>query len=209
MGLLVTGNREEKTVHGAAKGYSLFDLKGDIETLLEPSTVDGKGVRFKAGERVGSHWRTAAAGQIWLADTKLGCFGQLHPAICAEHKIGQQVFAAEIELSLLHPLWRSEPKAKPIARFPSIQRDLSIIVDHDVTYGEIESAIGDTHIEELFRIFPFDLYRGGQLPRDKKGISIRLVYQRLDRTLLEEDANRFDQVVLARLRERFGAQLRR
>ncbi len=208
VGLLVTGNLEEKTVHGAAKGYALFDLKGDIETLLEPSTVDGKGVRFKACERVGSHWSTAAAGQIWFGDTKLGCFGQLHPAICAEHKIGQPVFAAEIELSLLHPLWRSEPKARPIARFPSIQRDLSIIVDHDVTYGDIESAIWDTHIEELFQIFPFDLYRGGQLPRDKKGISIRLVYQRLDRTLLEEDANRFDQVVLARLRDRFGAQLR-
>lgn len=209
VGLLVTGNLEEKTVHGAAKGYSLFDLKGDIETLLEPSTFGEQDVRFEACERMDSHWSSVAAGQIRLGDVTLGCFGQLDPGICADHKIGQPVFVAEIELSLLHPLWRSEPKARQIPRFPSIQRDLSIVVDGDVTYGDIEAAIWDTQIEELLRMFPFDLYQGGRLPHGKKGISIRLVYQRLDRTLVEEDANRFDQVVLARLKDRFGAQLRR
>ncbi|MCY3756907.1 MAG: phenylalanine--tRNA ligase subunit beta, partial [Acidobacteria bacterium] len=118
------------------------------------------------------------------------------------------VFAAEIELGRLHPLWRSEPRASEIPRFPAIQRDLSIVVDGDVSYGDIESAIRDTQIEELHWIFPFDLYQGGRLPHGKKGMSIRLVYQRLDRTLVEEDANRFDQAVLASLRDRFGAQLR-
>ncbi|MDE2965202.1 MAG: hypothetical protein OXU26_14930, partial [Acidobacteriota bacterium] len=130
------------------------------------------------------------------------------PGICADHKIGQPVFAAEIELGQLHPLWHSEPRAGKIPRFPAIQRDLAIVVDGDVSYGAIESAIRDIRIEELHSIYPFDLYQGGQLPRGKKGISIRLVYQRLDRTLLEEDANRFDQAVLAGLRDRLGAQLR-
>ena len=208
VGLLVTGNLEEKTVHGAARAYSLFDLKGDMETLLEPSTLGGPAVRFEACDKVDSHWSAVAAGQIRLGDAKLGSFGQLDPGICAGHKIGQPVFAAEIELGRLHPLWRSEPRASEIPRFPAIQRDLSIVVDGDVSYGEIESAIRDTRIEELHWIFPFDLYQGGRLPRGKKGISIRLVYQRLDRTLVEEDANRFDQAVLASLRDRFGAQLR-
>ena len=209
LGLLATGNLEEKTVHGAAKGYSLFDLKGDIETLLEPSTIGEQVVRFATCEKVDSHWSSVAVGQIQLGDVKLGCFGQLHPDICADHKIGQPVFAAEIEMSRLHPLWQSEPRARQIPRFPSIQRDLSIVVDGGVSFADIESAIRDTQIEELLRILPFDLYRGGRLPRGKKGISIRLVYQRLDRTLVEEDANRFDQVVLARLKDRFGARLRR
>lgn len=208
VGLLVTGNLEEKTVHGAARAYSLFDLKGDMETLLEPSTLGGPAVRFEACDKVDSHWSAVAAGQIRLGDAKLGSFGQLDPGICAGHKIGQPVFAAEIELGRLHPLWRSEPRASEIPRFPAIQRDLSIVVDGDVSYGEIESAIRDTRIEELHWIFPFDQYQGGRLPRGKKGISIRLVYQRLDRTLVEEDANRFDQAVLASLRDRFGAQLR-
>ena len=208
VGLLVTGNLEEKTVHGAAQAYSLFDLKGDIETLLEPSTLGEEDVRFEACDKVDSHWSSVAAGQIRLGDAELGSFGQLDPGICSDHKIGQPVFAAEIELSQLHPLWRSEPRARQIPRFPAIQRDLSIVVDGDVSYRDIESAIRDTRIQELLSIFPFDLYHGGRLPRGKKGISIRLVYQRLDRTLVEEDANRFDQAVLAILRDRFGAQLR-
>lgn len=208
VGLLATGNLEEKTVHGAAKAYSLFDLKGDIETLLEPSTPGRQEFRFEACVKVDSHWSAVAAGRIRLGDAKLGCFGQLNPGICSDHKIGQPVFAAEIELGRLHPLWRSEPRARKIPRFPAIQRDLSIVVDGDVRYGDIESAIRDTQIEELHWIFPFDLYQGGRLPHGKKGISIRLIYQRLDRTLVEEDANRFDKAVLASLRDRFGAQLR-
>ena len=208
VGLLVTGNLEEKTVHGAAKAYSLFDLKGDLETLLEPSTLGDQAVRFEACDKVDSHWSGVAAGQIRLGDARLGSFGQLDSGICGDHKIGQPVFAAEIELRQLHPLWRSEPRARKIPRFPAIQRDLSIVVDGDVSYGDIESAIRDTRIEELGWIFPFDLYQGGRLPRGKKGISIRLVYQRLDRTLVEEDANRFDQAVLASLRDRLGAELR-
>lgn len=208
VGLLVTGNLEEKTVHGAAKAYSLFDLKGDIETLLEPSTPGKEDVRFEACDKLDSHWSSVAAGQIRLGDAELGSFGKLDPGICSDHKIGQPVFAAEIELNQLHPLWRSEPRARRIPRFPAIQRDLSIVVDGDVSYGDIESAIRGTRIRELHSIFPFDLYRGGRLPHGKKGISIRLVYQRLDRTLVEEDANRFDQAVLASLRDRFGAQLR-
>lgn len=208
VGLMVTGNLEEKTVHGAAKAYSLFDLKGDLETLLEPSTPGDQVVRFEACDKVNSHWSAVAAGQIRLGDARLGSFGQLDPGICADHKIEQPVFAAEIELGQLHPLWHSEPRARKIPRFPAIQRDLSIVVDGDVSYGDIESAIRDTRIEELHGIFPFDLYQGGRLPRGKKGISIRLVYQRLDRTLVEEDANRFDQAVLASLRDRLGAELR-
>ena len=208
LGLLVTGNLEEKTVHGAAKAYSLFDLKGDLETLLEPSTLGDQAVRFEAGDKVDPHWSAVAAGQIRLGDATLGSFGQLDPRICLDHKIGQPVFAAEIELGRLHPLWSSEPRAGKIPRFPAIQRDLSIVVDEDVSYGDIESAIRDTQIEDLQGIFPFDLYQGGRLPRGKKGVSIRLVYQRLDRTLVEEDANRFDQAVLVGLSDRFGAQLR-
>ena len=208
VGLLATGNLQEKTVHGAAEAYSLFDLKGDIETLLESSTLGRQDIRFEASDKGDSHWSAVAAGRIRLGDATLGSFGQLDPGICAGHKIGQPVFAAEIELTRLHPLWRSEPRAREIPRFPGIQRDLSIVVDGDVSYGDIESAIRDTQIEELHWIVPFDLYQGGRLPRGKKGISIRLIYQRLDRTLLEEDANRFDQAVLASLRDRFGAQLR-
>jgi phenylalanyl-tRNA synthetase beta chain len=83
------------------------------------------------------------------------------------------------------------------------------VVDRAITYGEIESAIGETQIEELIQVYPFDLYQGDPLPLGKKGISITLVYQRLDRTLVEEDANRFDRVVLAHLRDRLGAELRR
>ena len=208
VGLLATGNLEEKTVHGAARAFSLFDLKGDIETLLEASTPGEQDVWFEVGEGSDSHWSSVAAGRIRLGDAELGSFGQLDPGICADHKIGQPVFAAEIELGRLHPLWRSEPRVRRIPRFPAIQRDLSIVVDGEVSYGDIESAIRDIEIEALRAIFPFDLYQGARLPRGKKGISIRLVYQRLDRTLVEEDANRFDQAVLASLRDRFGARLR-
>jgi phenylalanyl-tRNA synthetase beta chain len=93
-------------------------------------------------------------------------------------------------------------------KFPPVQRDLSIVVDKDLDYSKIRSAILQANIAEVQTVFPFDLYTGEKLPPDKKGVSISIIYQAMDRTLTEEEVNRFQEAVLALLREKLGAQLR-
>ena len=94
------------------------------------------------------------------------------------------------------------------SKYPAVLRDLSLVVDQSIDYKLIESAIHLAGIPEVQRVFPFDLYLGDRLPPNKKGISISIVFQGKDRTLLEEEINRYQERILDLLRENLGAQLR-
>ena len=82
------------------------------------------------------------------------------------------------------------------------------MVDKKIDYSSIESAIQSAGIPEIQKVFPFDLYLGDPMPPHKKGISISIVFQGKDRTLLEEEVNRYQERILNLLRENLGAELR-
>jgi len=208
LAMLVSGNLQDKSIHVSSQPFTFFDVKGDIQVLLGSLSILSQAVQFKISNTGVNHWHPGIAGEIWLERTQLGFLGQLHPAICEEYKVKQPVYIAEVWLSVLFPFWKATTKMKIIPRFPSIQRDLSILVDQSVAYAEIESVIWSTGIQELSQVLPFDLYQGDQVGSGKKGISVTLVYQRLDRTLVEEEATCFQQKVLFHLRDKLGAQLR-
>lgn len=208
LAMLVSGNLQDKSIHASSQPFTLFDVKGDIQVLLGSLSILSQAVRFKVGGTGVNYWHPGVAGEIWLEQTQLGFLGQLHPAICEEYKVRQPVYIAEVWLSVLCSFWKVTPKMRKIPRFPSIHRDLSILVDQAVAYAEIESAIWGTGIQELSQVLPFDLYQGDQIPSGKKGISVTLVYQRLDRTLVEAEATCYQERVIAHLRDKLGAELR-
>ena len=208
LGLLVSGNIQEKTIHRSTLVPTFFDIKGDIQVLLESLSIPNRKVQFKKDQKKENYWHPGATGEIWFEEQQLGVLGQLHPKLCNEYKIRQPVFIAEITLRLLYSIAGEAQAFRKIPRFPSIQRDLSIIVDQNINYGEIETAIWETKIRNLSHFFPFDLYQGNQLPRGKKSISITLVYQDPSRTLIEEEATRYDKAILSHLQNKFGVRLR-
>ncbi|MCH2693451.1 MAG: phenylalanine--tRNA ligase subunit beta [Acidobacteriia bacterium] len=208
LGLLISGSIQEKTIHGSALAPTFFDIKGDIEVLLESLSVSKQKIQFQENKKKEDYWHPGASGAIWFEEQQLGILGQLHPKLCSEYKIRQPVFIAEIALQLLYSIAGKTHASRKIPRFPSIQRDLSIVVDEGIKYGEIEAAIWETKIENLSHFFPFDLYQGNQLPSDKKGISITLIYQNPNRTLVEEEAASYDKAILTHLKNKFRVKLR-
>jgi len=207
LGMAATGNAEEKGVHSDSRAISFFDLKGEIELLFQVSwkhvSLEGKVPKYY---HPGFSVRLGREGK-----RDSGFFGQLHPSVCEEYKIRQPVWVAEIPLLLLssgHGLGAVKQIFHEIPRFPSIQRDISLVVDKDVTYSKIESTISRAGIREIQRVFPFDLYAGEHLPAGKKGISISVSYQAFDRTLVEEEVNRYHEAIVALLADKLGAELR-
>ena len=208
LGLLISGRIQEKTIHGSALSPTFFDIKGDIEVLLESLSVSKQKIQFQENKKKEDYWHPGESSAIWFEEQHLGILGQLHPKLCSEYKIRQPVFIAEIALQLLYSIAGKAHAFQKIPRFPSIQRDLSIVVDRGIKYGEIEAAIWETKIENLSHFFPFDLYQGNQLPSDKKGISITLIYQNPNRTLVEEEAASYDKAILTHLKNKFRVKLR-
>jgi len=213
LGFIISGGLEERTVHGLYRELNFFDLKGDMETLLDSLSVPVNEICFRVPGQAFIEtnlrpYHPGALAEIYLGEQKLGVCGQLHPLVCEEYKIKQSVFVAEIPLEDWFNLATGRKVFKEIVKFPSVQRDLSIIVDKDIDYSKIRSAILQANIAEVQTVFPFDLFMGEKLPPGKKGVSVSIIFQATDRTLMEEEVNRFQETVLALLRKKLGAQLR-
>ncbi len=218
LALAATGNAIEKSVHHEGRIFNFFDLKGDVETLLTCLNVSLKEVTFlaanensglgKPAANIPAYYHPGLSAGFVLQGRCHGVLGQLHPTVCDEYKIKQPVWIAEIPLHLWHGFKSNAKVLSEIPKFPPIQRDLSLVVNTDFAYSEIESTIEQANIKEIRRVFPFDLYAGEQLPPGKKGISIGILYQATDRTLVEEEVNRYHETIVALLAEKLGAQLR-
>jgi phenylalanyl-tRNA synthetase beta chain len=118
------------------------------------------------------------------------------------------VFVAEVWLGSCYGFEVEERVFVEFPKYPSVLRDFSIVVDQLTEYRSIESIIHSAGIPEVQKVFPFDLYLGDRLPPNKKGISISIVFQGKDRTLSEEEINRYQEIILKMLRENLGAELR-
>ncbi len=211
LGMIISGNAQEKSAHAGTAAFSFFDLKGDVEILIDALGLPSERVRFvRSPEPVHEpeYYHPAVSCELRLDETKIGALGRLHPVICEAYKIRQAVFVAELWLGSCYGFEIEERVFGEFPKYPAVLRDLSIVVDKKVDYSSIESAIQSAGIPEIQKVFPFDLYLGDPMPPHKKGISISIVFQGKDRTLLEEEINRYQERILNLLRENLGAELR-
>ena len=195
-----TGALQHKTVHGNESDLDFFAVRGDVEVLLEhfnvdptPSTADlppyyhpGRSIRL--GE-------AAVLGELDQHQTNL-------------FKLRQRVYIAEIQIETLYASGRREIAARAIPKYPSIRRDLSLILNRGTDYSGVVGAIKEEGVDELVEIEPFDLLERGPFPDDCYSLAIKLVYQSSDRTLTDDQVQDFEGRIVARLETELGARLR-
>ena len=96
---------------------------------------------------------------------------------------------------------------KEIPKFPSSPRDLTLIMDEGVRAQAVIDQIKNLAKELAVKIEMFDYFKGGQIPKGKKSLSFRILYQAQDRTLLNEEVNKLHFTIVDSLKESFGAEL--
>jgi len=145
--------------------------------------------------------RTARFGDVAV-------FGELHPEIADMFKLRQRIYVAELDVKMI---FRSETRhlVEPIPRFPSIRRDLSLLLDKGILYEEVRAAVRKAGITDLIQIDPVDRLERGPFPETKYSLAISLIYQSNDRTLTDEEVDRFDRQILGLLEQQLGVQLRK
>jgi phenylalanyl-tRNA synthetase beta chain len=120
--------------------------------------------------------------------------------------IEKDVFAVELQVDLLKA--SEKMTLKLIPRYPSVSRDLALIVPDEVTYQEVEEGIWEISIDILQEIQLFDVYKGEQIPAGKKSLGLSLTYQSLTRTLTDQEVNIVHEKVIDHLSKKFCASLR-
>jgi len=132
--------------------------------------------------------------------------GQIHPDVAARFDIDQDVYVFDVVLDDLEPSAGVQRKMTQVPRFPSVEQDLSLIVDDDMPAGRLQQAIEATALVRSAHVF--DVYRGEQVPPGKKSVAFSVSYQSNDHTLTDDDVAKAQRKIIERLRREFGAEQR-
>jgi phenylalanyl-tRNA synthetase beta chain len=198
---LIAGRRlpEQWGVRAAAADF--FDAKADVEALL---ALTGGEWRLEAAAHSALHPGQSA--RILRDGRPVGWLGALHPRL---------VRALDLELAPV--LWELDeqqafgaelPEFAEISRFPSIRRDLAVLVSEEVEVQSLLDVIRGSAGPHLTESKVFDVYSGDRIDSGLKSVAFGLILQDSSRTLTDDDADRVVAAVMARLESEFGARMR-
>ncbi|AZV44650.1 phenylalanine--tRNA ligase subunit beta [Peribacillus asahii] len=200
----ITGLWESHLWQGEKKPVDFFVAKGILEALFDTLGVASQ-IEYRQAEVKNLHpGRTA---EVLLNGEVIGFIGQVHPTVQKELDI-KETYVFELSFKAL-----AEAKVAPIAyetipRFPSITRDIALVVDSTTKAGDIQSIIVEAGGSLLKEVQVFDLYEGDKMEEGKKSIAYSLKYFDPERTLTDEDITKAHDKVLAAVKDQAGAELR-
>jgi len=200
---VISGQRSEEHWDLARQPVDFYDLKGDLESLLE---LTGKAdtISFRAATHPALHPGQTAA--IWLNEEQIGFIGVVHPEL--ERKLDLNGRTLVFELLWNKVADRVLPDAREISRFPANRRDIAVVVAENVPAADIIAECKKVGVNQVVGVNLFDVYRGKGVNEGEKSLAISLILQDTSRTLEEEEIAATVARCVAALKERFQATLR-
>lgn len=200
---LICGPRAPAHFEGESPAADFYDLKGEVEALLSLWHRDASVQFVHAQHPALSPVRSAA---IRLADTTVGYLGELHPRLVDEYDFRTPAVVFEIDLSSMPDAL--VPAFRAYSRFPSMRRDLAIVVDERLDVADLTKHIADELKAALSTLEVFDVYRGQGVDTGRKSVGIGLILQDASRTLTDEETDDMIRKVVRRLEHELGATIR-
>ena len=198
---VLSGARAELSWHADKEMLDFFDAKGVVENLLNRLELKAS---FENSDDEGLFPGRGA--NIIVDDDRIGVLGELHPKVAQAFELSGVAYLIEIDLEKLLTKASGIKEYQPIPLFPSVTRDIALVVDEQVSYRKVEEIIQSFPL--VTKVTLFDLYRGEQIAEGKKSFAIRIVYQSPGHTLTDEEVDQTQEQMLARLHQELGATLR-
>ncbi len=206
--LPVTDLPDEKEVlafvsFGNSEDY--FSVKGVTDGILDAFCF-GKEIKYvRSAEKFMHPTRSA---DIYVDGEKVGYVGQIHPDVLATAGVDKPLYGGEIKYYLLKKHFNDKISAKQISKFPSVERDLAVILDEEIPCEQVISTIKKYGGRNLEKVSLFDLYRGNQVEEGKKSMAFNLVFGSNERTLNVKEVDDAIDKILKNLKNELNAELR-
>lgn len=204
LGILLSGARTSKNYLGVHFPYSLLYLKGLFEELFLYYDVP---VTFEAEKFSFMHPYQSAG--IYHKGEKIGYLGTISTTVLNKLGLTDEVFYGTINIEKLVKYYGVEINFKPFSLYPSVKRDIAIIVDEDTIEKDVRNAILSAVPRELQKITLFDIYKGSPLPKEKKNLAYSLEFSSVNKTLKGEEINKFIEILEKTLRKKVKGKLRK
>lgn len=197
---LLCGRATPEHWDATGREADFFDAKGIVEELC--SGLDAP-LRFHARTHPALHDGQSA--RVLAGEQPIGWVGRLHPALCRRFDVAAPyLFDLDAAVILRAPV----AQFSPLSPYPSIRRDLAVVVDESVPAGDVLAAIEELRLDLLRRVQLFDVYQGKGLEPGHKSLALGLILRAFDRTLGEPDVSGVTAAVVEHLQTRFNATLR-
>ena len=180
-----------------------FCFKGDVENAL--CRAYGEMPSFTAGGAL--YWHPGRKAVVSLDGQPIGEMGELHPLVAKRFGIAKRVMLACIDLAAIRHE-KKEYRYIPIPRYPAIERDIAVVVDHQVPSGALMSCIREHGGKYLEEVSLFDVYQSEGLGEGRKSVAFALRFRSAEQTLSDEQIQDGMEAILSALQKNFEAKLR-
>ncbi len=200
---LITGENLPEQWGTDDRKADFFDIKGDLEAIFALTGCPEE-YSFQAAEHLALHPGQAA--RIVRGDESVGWIGMLHPELERKLDLTESCYLFEIQVNNL--LDGVLPGFVPLSKFPSIRRDIAIVVEQKVEFREVKACLMAEIPDILQDILLFDVYTGEKVDSGLKSLALGLILQETSHTLTDRDVEEVMGAVLKALKQKFNAQLR-
>jgi phenylalanyl-tRNA synthetase beta chain len=200
---IATGARLPEQWGSGQELLDFFDVKSDLLEVLALAG-DVSQIRFEPESLPCLHPGRSA--RIYRNATPIGWLGELHPKIAKEEGFSTATFVFDLEIE--SSFESKVIKFKEISKFPSLRRDLAVVVDEHVPLAVLRENVNVSASGLLRELRVFDVYRGPSIENGRKSVALGLILQDSSRTLTDVDADAVVREVIARLRDVLSATIR-
>lgn len=203
--LYLTGNKNGESWSQPQQSVNYFTLKATVMNVLAKLGVNQRLESSYTEE----HSRLYNTTTLSLNKKPLVTFGTIQPNITEQFDLNQPVYMADfLWKNVMDVIRNNNMKFRPISAFPQVRRDLALVLDKQVTYGELERIALKSEPKLLQSINAFDVYVGDKIEQGKKSYAISVLLQDDEKTMTDQDIDRVVNKLVKQFEKELGATLR-
>ena len=207
LAILLNGEYETSYVKHLHLNGDFYVLKGILMGLLDKLGYDAARIGIKENRNDVVHLHPYVSCEITLDQKSIGILGKIHPSYAAKFRC-KEVYYTEINLDALLEAKTAKVKAPTVNKYPSISRDISILVKDEVRSDELIKTARKAGGSLVSSVEVFDIYKGENVPEGLKSVSLNIVYEDKTKTLKAEDISPSHEKILSELNKLYDANLR-
>jgi phenylalanyl-tRNA synthetase beta chain len=199
------GNKHQEIWNKPSEGVDFYDLKFAIEAVLKKLGIKSDKLMVELIKNdlfdFGLHYT--------LEGKMIGSAGKLRPELLQHFDLKKEVYYGHLNWNmLLNAADKHTILFKPVPRFPAVRRDLALVLDKHITFGELRKAAFELEPDLLLSVTIFDVYEGDKIPADKKSYAISFTLLDKEKTLTDKLIDKTMNSLLQHFQSQFAATLR-
>lgn len=203
LALYVTGNFETENWQNKSRGVNYYDLAQQVVQLLEKSALENI-KQEKLADPLFDYGMCLLKG-----NKEVGKLGKVKTSLTKDLGIKQEIFYADLSTALLFRSANPKFVVQEVPKFPEVRRDLSLVLDKQVTFDDIKALVLATEKKLIKEIIAFDVYEGDKIPAGKKAYALGFTLLDESKTLTDEEIDKVMIRLMGAFEGKMGAVIRK